>query len=238
MTTPAGYATPDRIIRAAMSDAGLLERGDDPSSEDYADYIQRLNDVINVEMTQGVKLFLLQDTAVTLVAGQQKYVFSPTGDVVMTKPLRVIQAYYLSSDSIRRPLINLSWNEWLLLGQVTVQGAINSYFVDKQASHLDMYLWNVPDTTAATGTVHALLETQATNMVSLTDDLMFPIEWHMFLRWTLAADIAVGQPQSIMMRCEQKAQYYKDILEDWDVEDSATRFEPDPRGQFYNNNFR
>mgnify|MGYP003350501246 CR=1 FL=1 len=50
----------------------------------------------------------------------------------MNKPLRVIEAYYLDSSGIRRPLVVLSWDDYFRLSQVNQVGQINSYFVNKQ----------------------------------------------------------------------------------------------------------
>ena len=238
MTIPAGFSTADRIIKFAMEDAGLLQDGDEPTEEQQAKYLQRLNDVINFMQTQGLKLWLLVDTTVTLVAGQGTYALSPTGDVAMVKPLRVLQAYYRDADAIRRPLVALSWEEYLRLSQPTATGAINSYFVNKKQSAIDVSFWQVPDTEAATGTAHLLVETQVTNLVTLSDTMSFPQEWFMALRWGLAAEICTGQPGAVIERCEGKAAFYREALENWDVEDAATRFEPDARSQFYNTSFR
>ena len=41
------------IITDAMIDAGKLRRGDEPGSEDLAEYMRRLNKLINYFMTQG-----------------------------------------------------------------------------------------------------------------------------------------------------------------------------------------
>ena len=156
----------------------------------------------------------------------------------MDKPLRGLQAYYLDTNNIRRPLVVLSWDEWLRLAQVDGStGAINSYFVDKQASQLVVNFWLTPDATAATGTCHILLETQAKNPINLTETLAFPVEWRMFLHWALAAELATGQPQAIVDRCDQRTATYRAALQDWDVEDAPTRLEPDQRvfqatGQF------
>ncbi len=321
MSYPAGFSTPDRMIRFAMENAGLLQDGVDPSDEQSSKYLQRLNDILNFLQTQGLKLFLLQDTEVPLIVGQALYSFGPTGTQVMVKPLRVLDAYYLQTTlyqqtatglgttildvastvagtynyqindpvtftgvgttglgtnvvyyivaivpnvsisialtpggvpievaigtatlnyylpGIRRPLNPLAWSEWVRLSQINVPGAINSYFVDKQTSNLNVSLWNTPDAGAATGTVHLLLETQATQLITIQDTMGFPIEWYLPLQWLLAAEIATGQPDSIVLRCEQKATFYREALEAWDVEDAPTRFEPDSRSQYYNNNF-
>lgn len=238
MTAPVTFHTAQRLIRLAYKDAGLVQDGDEPNGEQYADGLSRLNDMVNLWQTQGLKLFLIHDVAVPLVVGQGSYTMSPTGDVAMTKPLRIIQAYNLDQNSIRRPLVCLSREEYTRLSQVTQTGQLNSYFVDKQADSLIVHFWLVPDAQAATGTAHVITETQASNIISLTDNDGFPVEWAMALRWGLADDLATGQPQAIMQRCEMKAAQYRMMLEDWDVEDASTSFAPDQRGLYATSSFR
>lgn len=237
MTAPADN-TPASIIGDAYLDAGILQEGDSPNGEQIVTGMRKLTDIINLWQTQGLKLWLNVDTTVPLVAGQGTYVFSPTGDVVMTKPMRVIQAYYKDSTGIRRPLVVLSWDDYLRLSQVNQSGAINSYFVNKQDTQLSVFFWLLPDATAATGTAHLLLQVQVTDFINVTETMNFPIEWRIALRWGLADEFSTGQPQAIMDRCQQRALTYRTMLEDWDVEDAPTRFVPDSRSQFVTGNFR
>lgn len=238
MTTPTTFNTPDRIIRMAMVDAGYLQDGDDPTSEQFANYLNRLNDLINLWQTKGLKLWLQSDLAVPLTAGQSTYTFGPGGSVDMTKPLRVLQGYYLDTNDTKRPLLALSRDEYTRLSNVVQVGAINSYFVDKQQSVLSVSFWMTPDTTAATGTAQLIIQQQVANLVSLNDDMNFPQEWFMALRWGLADDICTGQPQAIMDRCYMKAELYRTALEDWDVEDASTVFQPDQRSAYVTGRFR
>jgi hypothetical protein len=123
------------------------------------------------------------------------------------------------------------------LSNNTQQGAISQYFVDKLLAQLTVSFWLVPDTQAATGTAHLLLQQQVTNFTGLTDTIDFPVEWYMALRWGLADDICTGQPETVMTRCAVKAASYRAALEDWDVEDAATSFQPDSRS-FVGSKFR
>lgn len=230
MTTAASFSTPNRIITYAMQDAGLLQEGDTPNSEQFAQYTNRLNDVINYLGTQGLKLWTQEDLSVTLVSGTATYSLGPAGSIITTKPLRVPQGYYLDVNNIRRPIYPLSWNEWLTLSQVIQTGAITQFFVNKQRADLEVSFWLVPDDTAATGTAHLLIQQQITNFTGVNDTMDFPQEWFMALRWCLADDICTGQPQAIMDRCEKRAFAYRTALENWDVEDAATMFQPDSRG--------
>ena len=233
MTTPA-INTPYGIITDAMRDAGLLQIGDTPGTEHLVENMRRLRDLINTAQIDGIKLWLLSDTAVPLMAGTGTYTFSPGGSVNMTKPLRVDDGYYLYSTGVRRPIYAISWEEYIRLGQANQEGTITQYFVDKQATTMRVIFWNVPDATeAAGGEAHVLLRTQVTNPSTLTETMAFPEEWRMYLRWGLADDICTGQPETIMMRCAQKAFMYKTALENWDVEDASVKFAPDSRQSGY-----
>lgn len=234
MTTPADN-TPYGIIGDSLRDCGRLLEGQVVSSEKFAEGMRRLRDLINLWLTTGLKLWTWSDTAVPLVAGQAVYSFAPGGDVDMTKPLRVLQGYYLyTATNVRRPIYVMAWNDYLNLGQAGTltsnRGPISQYFVNKKQSQLDVTFWLCPDSTeAANGQAHVLLQTQIANPISLTETMNFPQEWRMALRWGLADDWSTGQPKEIMDRCAQKAAMYKEILEAWDVEDAPTVMQADPR---------
>ena len=210
-----------------MKDAGKLQEGQTPNSEQFAEYSMRLNDVINTLQTQGLRLWTQTDQSVTLVSGTRDYTMKSGGSVNITRPTRVLQGYYLDSNSNRRPIYPLSWEEWMRLSTTTTEGAVSQYFIQKQVTQLTVSFWLTPDDEAATGTAHLLIQQQITNFTGLYDTIDFPPEWMLTLRWNLAADICVGQPETVMNRCEQKAQFYRNLLDGWDVEDAPTRFAPD-----------
>ncbi len=231
-----------QIICDAMYDAGLIGRGDEPTSEDLAENMRRLNKYVNYLQTKGLKLFVQEDFSITapvLQAGVGLYTFGPaaTNSFVMAKPRRVVEAYYADNNQNRRPLILMSRNEWDTLSTITTQGTVTGYFVDKQTTSLNVNLWLVPDTTAASGTVHLILDEQIANFASVTDQMAFPPEWELTLEWNLAFQICTGQPQSVIDRCKENAVFYQTELEEWDVEDASTSFQPDQRGNFVGRRF-
>jgi hypothetical protein len=225
------------IITDAMIDAGKIRRGDEPGSEDLAEYTRRLNKLINYFMTQGCKLWLIENLALTLVPpisstqGVALYTLGPSGTVVMQKPLRVISAYYQDNQGTQFPLVPMSYpDEYTRLSNLLQPGAVNSYAVDKQQLTLNVYLWNPPDAfTASNGQVHLMIEQSVTNFTGLTDQMNFPVEWALPLEWGLANQISVGQPALVQAKCAANAEKYQRELEDWDVEDADTMFQPDQR---------
>lgn len=231
-TSSQTFNSPERIIRFAMQDAGLLSAGQDPDSYQLAQYMTRLNDLINFMQTRGLKLWLNELLTVPLIAGQSLYTINPTGNIAMTKPLRVLQGSFIDQYQITRPLLVLSRDEYMRLSAQTQMGSVNSYFTDKQQLSLNVYLWLTPDSFAALGTVQLLIQTQVQNLVSLTDSMNFPMEWFIALHWILADDISTGQPQDVIERCATKAAGFMQALEDFDVEDASTMFAPDQRASY------
>lgn len=233
MTTPATDNTGYSIISGAMWKACLLPEGEDPDSELIAKHTRTLNQLINFMQTEGHKLWLHQDTAVTLIAGTGLYTFGPSGTVVMVKPTQVVDQYYLYSAAnggTRRPVFRISRQEWDMLSVTTQQGPITQIFVDPQQLTLNVNTWLTPDANEATGTLHLVLRSQVTNFVGITDGMNFPIEWAMALEWGLSKEICQGQPAAVIQRCDAMAAFYMQKLEEWDAEqETSIKPQPDQR---------
>lgn len=230
MTTPANFGTYDRIIRDGYRDAGYLGTGDDPSGEQLAEGRNRIMDLITFWQTKGIKLWQQVDFSIPLVANKATYSIFSGGDVNIQKPMRILTDGYFLDNSTppnSRTISMLSKNQYMALGNKTQTGQINQYLVDKLQDRINVTFWLVPDTIAALGTAHLLIQQPATTIVGLTDTINFPQEWYLALRWGFADDISTGQPQSVIDRCEKKAMQYFKAVEDWDVEDASTSFQPD-----------
>ena len=226
------------LVTKAYEDAGMMTIGGTPSTAQMTRGLDRANDLINLWATQGLKLWLNEDIAVTLVAGQTTYSMGPGGNVNMTKPMSVIQAYYVTASQSKQPLVALSRDEWTRLSQTNIGGALNSYFVDKQLTYLYVSFYNTPDATAATGVAHLITRVAASNFTLSTDTIGLPPEWYIALRWALADELATAQPKEVQDRCAQRAGAYRTALEDWDVEDAVTFFQPDTRTQYAGGRFK
>lgn len=226
------------IIKDAYRDAGKLAKGSDPDSESLADGMRRLCDIINLWQTQGVKLFLQVERTIQLVENQTVYtVNNPDPQVVPNKNSRIIQGRVIGPTQANRPIDPISWEEWNRLQQ-NARGAVNSYMVDKQSTSLRVFVWNTPDAAEALNQMILLVQVQAANPYNLLDDVAFPQEWRIALRWGLAAELATGQPEAVIDRCERLAKVYRTALEDYDVEDGPTYFAPDFRGAYPTGGFR
>jgi hypothetical protein len=231
----AGY-----IIFEAMYEAGKRGKGQDPSPEDYALWMNRLNNMTRTWCTQGLKLFTWQDLTLPLILNKNLYTFKTGGDVNVPLPLRVRDAYYFYNfpSGDQRPLTPLSWDDWNRLSNKSQSSEPNSYFVDRQPDVLNFWVWLTPDIfTISGGTIHVVVQNQATKALQLTDATGFPPEWTLALIWGLADEKCTGAPSDVQTRCKERAGYYRQILEDFDVEEASTSFQPDARGLYATSRF-
>lgn len=222
--------TATAIVTKAYQDCQRLARFTALTADQQADGLDRLNDLINLWQTKGLKLFLDYEHTVDLVASQGTYSFRSGGDVSVSRPLEVKHVSFWDSSSVSRPLQPISRQEWSALSNRTQTGTVNQYFVEKLYDRLNLHLWNVPDATAAAGTLRVVVRAQADNPATIAANVLFPPEWAIALRWGLADELATGMPDAVQIRCAQRAKAYREALEDFDVEQAETYFQPDQRG--------
>ncbi len=226
------------IINDALHDAGLLAEGDEPNSQQFADCGRRLQDMVQLWMTQGLKLFLNLQIEFPIIDGINLYTLGPTGTVITPRVTQVLEANVVNPQGIRRPLVTLAWEEWMRLSQIdNNKSTISSYFVDKQINFAKFYVWNTPDITEAMNTLQLHVRTAAADIENLDESMQFPAEWRIALRWGLADEICTGQPSTIMSRCAIRASTYREALENWDVEDAPTQWAMDSRNDYRTGGF-
>lgn len=226
---PPDYGTPKRLITMAYRDCGILAVDTEPGSAQLLDGMNRLADLLYFHQTQGLKLWLLEDIPLPLVAAKQMYTCGPTGDVAGPKPFRVEYAYAMdNTQQNRRPLIPLSYGDWTWLSNTQQAGQVTQYFVDKQLQTLNIHLWLIPDSEQVNnGAVHMVLRKKAEHLVNLYEDMTFPTEWYLALRWALADELATGQPSAVQQRCAIRANSYIEALQNFDIEDVPFRITAD-----------
>jgi hypothetical protein len=224
-------AVASSIIQKAYQNAGKIPRGGTPTSAQQTDALSTLYDVIAFEVTKGLKLWLQSESAVTLTSGQGTYSFYPSGNITITKPLRILDVVYVDSSGATRPLVIISRDEWLRTTNRSQTGSVNQAFVEKLYDRLNLNLWYVPDTSAALGSVRVTVAGQATLPSSLSDTIAFPPEWGLFWQWRLGQELATGMPQEIIARCDQMVGVYRESLEGFDVEEAPTYFTVDTQGE-------
>src|ERR1035437_2569875 len=129
--------TRDQIIVSALRKLGTVEPSDTSSTIDtnlVTNGAQALNLMLKQWMTEGIKLWTVNEQSFPLQSGKTSYTFGPTlCDFTVDKPMRLIQAWYRNNTVtpvIDTPLNIISKQEYNLFGSKFSTGVANSIYLN------------------------------------------------------------------------------------------------------------
>jgi hypothetical protein len=228
--------TRDQVIIAALRKLQVIELGSTPDSATVTNAAQALNIMIKAWMTQGIKLWTVQEYIIPLTAAKTSYTIGSSGaDIIADKPLKLIQAWMRNvsvTPNIDTPLQVISKQEYNILSSKFSSGMINSVFYDPKLTAGTLYTYLTPDTATATNyDLYFVGQRPIYDILLSTDIPDFPNEWMQALVWGLADELSIeyGCPTSQRQEITLKAERYKGDLVDWDVEPNSTFFQMDSR---------
>lgn len=240
MPSVATYSiTRDQIIMTALRKLGVVEPADTSSTIDanvVTNCAQALNLMVKQWMTEGIKLWTVTEQTLTLVADRTVYTVGPSGcDLTADKPLRLIQAVLRNNSltpDIDIPLQILSKQEYNTLGSKYSTGVANSIYLNPGLTTSTVKVFLTPNTTTATN--YTIIMTVQRGLYDITasgDTPDFPNEWMNALVWGLADQLAIeyGLPVNHRQEIAVRAEKYRNLLMDWDVENESVFFQPDVR---------
>lgn len=221
--------TRDDVINASLRTLGVIGVGESPVSEDLTNCSQALNILIKSWVKDGIPLWVTQDISVPCVTGQDTYSLGPTGDIVMSRPMRIVDAFIRDSNNLDTTLIQISRQEYDVLGNKFSQGIPNQFYYDNQIPNGNLILYNVP--VDSTRTIHIQIQRQFYDMTNGTDNFDFPSEWFQALKWGLIAEVAAeyGANVQIIPYYEQKAMQFKQECFGYSQEEASIFFTPNPQ---------
>ena len=231
--------TRDEIILSALRKLGAVEPADTAATVDpyiITNCAQALNLMVKQWMTEGIKLWTVQEITFPLVLAQTAYTVGPSGcDITNDKPLRILQTWIRNTvlnPDIDIPLNILSRQEYNTLGSKFSTGTTNSIWLNPGLTSSTVKLFLTPDATAvATYTVYMVVQKPINDINSATSVPEFPNEWMQALVWGLADQLALeyGLPVNHRQEVLMKAEKYRELLVDWDIENESVFFTPDAR---------
>lgn len=233
--------TRNEIIAASLRLLGVLEEGAVPNATAIENASLVLNMMIKDWMTDGIKLWTVNEITLPLVSGQTSYTIGPDSgnDLVTNKPLRLIQAFLRNlsvSPHIDMPMTLISEQEYNILGSKFSQGAVNSVYYKPYVNYGVAKVFLTPnDSTAEDYELHLNIQRPIEDMTGANQTFDFPQEWYQSLRWGLAAELAVeyGLTEARISGILNRSEQYKQRLAAWDTEYNSTFFQPDVRMNQY-----
>ncbi len=225
------------LIQAAFRKIGQFNDDTPPPPTDIANATIALNLMIKQWMSRNYNLWCVTDLSFTTVEGQTTYQIGP-GSVttglqayrVLRIPIARVQYPSPTNYPLQVPLIQLSRQEYYLLGQKTALGVPNSYYYDPQLLNGVLSLYLTPN--QSDYTIILTCQRPLADAVLSNSAFDFPIEWLNALQWGLAEQLLPDYfvPEQIAARVEKNAQRYLEDMLNWDQEEAPTFFTPDRRG--------
>jgi len=225
----------DTLIKASLRLIGVGSIDEDPTPTEITQAVVALNIMIKAWQTDGLQLWQIRTKSMTPIEGQYQYnlgITSPSGDVVGSRPMRIIDIYRRITATVTdTPLIKMSREEYWRLSDKDSKGTPVNYYYDLQLTNGMLNIWPAPDAPFATdNTLEILYQKPFDDMdVLATDSFEFPSEWYEAIKYGLAVRLApeYGIPRLERQLLHQEATIVKDTVMDWDTEDSSIYLAPD-----------
>lgn len=184
--------------------------------------------------------------SVTITAGGNSYITAPTvtfsgagtgatgtaniAGLTVPLPLRIIECYIRNPQGYDTNMMEISRQEYDLLGYKRNLGIPNQYYYDLQLTVGNLYVYNEPS--ASGYNVYALGQRMFDDMTLSTDNFDFPQEWFQALKWGLCAELTEEYQvdENKIARIENKANFYINECFNWSQEDADVYFTMDYQG--------
>lgn len=219
------------IVKAAMRKAGVLAQGQTPTTEDYTNGTEALNNLVAEFQTLGMPLWSRKEYAITMVASQRSYTIGVGQTINTAFPLKILQAWTeTSGGGSRQDVMPTSTSEFNLLPNTTDTGTPSQFTYQPFINYGVLKLWPKPDTTTATtDTLTIVYQAPFEDFSGSTDTPYFPKEWNNALIYGLADLLApeFGVPIQDRSLLKKEAKEHLEIALDFGLEQTSMTFQPD-----------
>ena len=224
------------MIAAVFRLLGVFNTDSPAPQTDINNAEQALDLMIKSKLQEGKMLWTIEDITIALAQGQggpgNPYILGPSGVFTPYKPLRIEYARlnYATTGGNDVQLIELSRQEYNLLGNKTDQGTPNSFYWDPQTTYGNLQVYVTPDAyNAANNVIILTVRRPLMDMSTSITDFDFPIECLNAIKWGLADQLALEYdiPDAKQAIIAARAQKYWDDLLDFSTEETSVSFMPD-----------
>lgn len=217
--------TRDQLITSALRMIGAVAQGETPTSTQITEAAEALNMMVKAWEADGMPLWGIAETSITLVAGTNKYQIGIGKTVDIPKPLKVIQAWNRDNTSkVDIPMRILTKQEYNILGNKTTSGNPIQMYYQPMLNYGDLYVFPTPATVDATNNkVYIVYQRPFEDFLVTGDNPDFPQEWLDALKYGLAARLAAeyGLSTEQRMLLQKEAKEVKDLALSFGTEEGS-----------------
>ncbi len=223
------------LIAGALRLIGAIAQGETPTATQYTEGAEALNMMVKAWQADGMPLWAIKEYNITPVADTRVYRIGLSQTVNTPRPLKIIGAYFHDDTSdVDIPMTVLTRQEYNSMGVKTITSStISQYYYDIQSTYGDLYVYPVPNSTAATAGnyIRIVYQRPYEDFDASTDEPDFPQEWYDALKFGLACRLApeYGVPLEQYGMLLKQAKEIKQEALNFGTEETSIYFEPDKR---------
>jgi len=226
--------TRDQLITSSLRMIGAVAQGETPTANQISEAAEALNMMVKAWEADGMPLWGIAETSITLTNGVNKYQIGIGKTVDIPKPLKVIQAWNRDNTSkVDIPMRILTKQEYNILGNKTTSGNPIQMYYQPMLNYGDLYVFPTPSSTDATNNkVYIVYQRPFEDFLVTGDNPDFPQEWLDALKYGLAARLAAeyGLSTEQRMMLQKEAKEVKDLALSFGTEEGSFYFQIDRRG--------
>lgn len=183
-------ATALDLIKSSLRLVGVLASGEEPSSEESADALLILNDLIDSLSTERLTVFEISRDSHTLTASTNPHTIgSSGGNITAARPIRIEEAGIIEAgQTVEYPLEIVGPRQWAEVADKSIASEIPSkLWYEPEFPLGKIHLYPVP---SAAQTLVLYTWKALSSLAALATELSLPPGYARMLRYNLAVDLA------------------------------------------------
>jgi len=180
------------IIKSAMRKNGALTKGDTPDSDEAADGLEMLNDLLASLSNDSLIVYARTVEGFSLVAGTASYTIGASATFNTTRPIKIVSAY-VRSGTIDYPLEIISDEQYAAITLKSTSGTPEYLNYTNAFPQATINLYPKP---AAADTLYLVTEKELSSF-TLAQTVSLPPGWKRMLTYNLAVEMAPEYGQQV-----------------------------------------
>lgn len=198
------------IISRAMRVLGVLSQGETPTAQESSDCLFALNGLMGSLGNSPLMIFARTNESLPLVASTASYTIGPTGGLVTTRPIDVLESSNIVYQGVTYPLVKWALPDYQQITVTTSGGIPTGFYAQMNMPDITLTFWPVPSDAM---TFNMWSNKQITEFTSLTQQLSMPPGYDRALAMILAVEMAPEfevEPSGNLLRlCSQARRMLK-----------------------------
>ncbi len=176
----------DRITRALRL-LNEIESGEDPTDDELADGLVALNGMLDSWRNDNLLAYAKQQETVTLATGDSGYSIGPSGDLVTTRPVAILEAW-IREDNIDYPVTLMNEADYAAIPDKTTRSNWPDRLLFRPLMpNAVVLVYPVPDAPRSLVLVTQVVVGQ---YAAVTDTVTLPPGWEAAIDFNLAIELA------------------------------------------------